>query len=252
MMGIGTAGAAAPLGTALIRRASAQTATRTNARTFALIGDESHNSDVYGTAFQSTLVQDAVLPIDFSDEEELLSYKTLIRYRILIIFRNGTGHPGGYTNLRSSVVSVPPLQKESDRTFFAMVTDEQCKCIKRCIEKGSALWAWHSNSRLSPMRRDYRDVQGASIIGHLPIQPFKIKIINDNHPITKDVDDFIITDQQHFLAYERNPKYVLVVGANEDGLTYNVRDGKSSTTCEAVWAYDYGRGRVCMMIPATT
>jgi type 1 glutamine amidotransferase len=36
---------------------------------------------------------------------------------------------------------------------------------------------------------------------------------------------------------------------NEDGLTYNDRDGKQNTTCEAVWAYDYGKGRVCFMAP---
>jgi hypothetical protein len=76
---IGTAGLADPLGSVLLHGASAQTAPKTSARALALIGDESHNSDVYRTAFQSTLVQDAGLPIDFTDEEKLLSYETLKR-----------------------------------------------------------------------------------------------------------------------------------------------------------------------------
>jgi type 1 glutamine amidotransferase len=249
MSAIRTAGVAAPLGTPLLRQASAQTVTRTKALALALIGDESHNSDVYRTAFQSTLVKDAGLPIDFTDEEKLISYKTLKHYKILLIFRNGTRHPGGYTTIRGKIVSVPPLQKKLDRTFVATITDEQCKDIKRWVQEGGSLWAWHNNSRLSLMRKDYRDVQGATILGHPPIRPFKVKIINHDHPITKDVNDFVVTDEQHFLVYEKDPKYVLAISVNEDNLTYRDRNGKPSTTCEAVWAYDYGKGRVCFMAP---
>jgi type 1 glutamine amidotransferase len=99
------------------------------------------------------------------------------------------------------------------------------------------------------MRKDYREVQGATIIGHPPIRPFKVKIINRDHPITKDVNDFVITDEQHFLI-EKDPKYVLAMSVNEDNLTYRAgRDGKPSNACEAAWAYDYGKGRVCFMAP---
>jgi type 1 glutamine amidotransferase len=246
---IGTAGVAAPLGSVLQRNAKAQTAARAPAKAFALLGDESHNPDMQRTAFQSTLVQDAGLPIDFSDEEKLLSYEMLQRYKILIIFRNGTRHPGGYSHLTGNRVSVPPLQKTLNGAFVATITDEQCQAIKRWVQEGGSLWAWHNNSRLSLMRKDYRDVQGATIIGHPPSRPYKVKIINHDHPITKDVNDFVITDEQHFLVYEKDPKYVLAMSVNEDGLTYRDRDGKQSNTCESVWAYDYGKGRVCMTAP---
>ena len=100
------------------------------------------------------------------------------------------------------------------------------------------------------MRQDYRDVQGATIIGHPPIRPFKVKIINHDHPITKGVNDFVVTDEQHFLIYEKDPKYVLAMSVNEDNLTYRAgKDGKPSNTCEAAWAYDYGKGRVCFFAP---
>ncbi len=246
---IGRGGLAVPLGTTLLGQAGAQTATSTKAVALAVIGDESHNSDVYRTAFQATLVQDAGLPIDFTDEEKTISYENLKHYKILILFRNGTRHPGGYSNIPGKIVSVPPLQRKLDRTFVATITDDQCKDIKRWVEEGGSLWAWHNNSRLSLMRKDYRDVQGATILGHPPVRPFKVKITNHDHPITKGVDDFVITDEQHFLVYEKDPKYVLAVSINEDNLTYNDRNGKPSTTCEAVWAYDYGKGRVCFMAP---
>jgi type 1 glutamine amidotransferase len=251
MSAIGTVGVAAPLGTALIGQASAQTATGAKAVALAVTGDESHNSDVYRTALQATLVQDAGLPIDFTDEEKLITYENLQHYKILILFRNGTLHPGGYNNLERTVniVSVPPLVRKLDRTFVATITDQQCKDIKRWVNEGGSLWAWHNNSRLSLMRQDYRDVQGATILGHPPVRPFKVKITNHDHPITKGVNDFVVTDEQHFLVYEKDPKHVLAMSVNEDGLTYKGRDGKDTTTCEAVWAYDYGKGRVCFFAP---
>jgi type 1 glutamine amidotransferase len=246
MSAVGTAGVAAPL----LRKGSAQTRNGANAVALAVIGDESHNSDVYRTAFQATLVQDAGLSIDFTDEEKLITYENLKRYKILILFRNGTRHPGGYSNISVKVVSDPPVQRKLDRTFVASITDEQCKDIKRWVEEGGSLWAWHNNSRLSLMRKDYRDVQGATIIGHPPIRPFKVKITNHDHPITKGVNDFVITDEQHFLVYEKDPKHVLAMSVNEDGLTYQAGpDRTPSTSCEAAWAYDYGKGRVCFFAP---
>src|SRR5512136_1317716 len=92
--------------------------TAAKARAFALIGDESHNSDYIRSALTSTLVQDAGLAIDFTDEEKELSYEALQRYRILIIFRDGLRFPDGYTYAMhwrptaEQIVSVPPIQKK--------------------------------------------------------------------------------------------------------------------------------------------
>src|ERR1700686_3596066 len=89
MSAFATAGGVA----SLRREGSAQTITGTNAVALAVTGDESQNSDVYRTGLQATLVQDAGIPIDFTDEEKLITYKNLQRYKILILFRNGTRHP---------------------------------------------------------------------------------------------------------------------------------------------------------------
>src|SRR5260370_39489311 len=75
MRALAPAGGVAPL----LREAKAQTITITNTNSVALAvtGDESHNSDVYRTALQATLVQDAGVPIDFTDEEKLISDQNL-------------------------------------------------------------------------------------------------------------------------------------------------------------------------------
>jgi len=43
----------------------------------------------FRTALASTLVDGAGLPIDFTDEEKLLTYENLKKYKILIMFRDG-------------------------------------------------------------------------------------------------------------------------------------------------------------------
>jgi len=60
---------------------------------FALCGDESHNSDYIRSALTATLVEGAGLPIDFTDQEKLLTYDNLQNYRILIMFRDGLRFP---------------------------------------------------------------------------------------------------------------------------------------------------------------
>src|ERR1017187_8694955 len=80
--------------------------------------------------------------------------------------------------------------------------------------------------------------------------PFKVKIINHDHPITKGVSDFVVTDEQHFLIYEKDPKDVLAMSVQEEELTYPAgKDRKPSNTCEGVCAYEYGKGLVCFFAP---
>jgi type 1 glutamine amidotransferase len=76
-----------------------------------------------------------------------------------------------------------------------------------------------------------------------------VKIINHDHPITAGVNDFVVSGEQHFPVYEKDPKHVQAMSVNEDNRTYRSRDGKPSNTCEAVWDYDYGKSRVCFMAP---
>jgi type 1 glutamine amidotransferase len=222
---------------------------------FALCGDESHNSDYIRTALTSTLVEDAGLSIDFTDQEKLLTYDNLRHYKILIMFRDGLRFPNGYwhqiywNEKKNNVVSVPPIQKKIGDGRVGWMTAEQGKGIKKWVEEGGSLWAYHNNSQTSSMNQDYRDVEGAIYTGHPAIRPFKVKIVNRDHPITKDVNDFVVTDEQHFVKYDKDPKYVLARSVNEDALEYTDTTGRKSNTAESVWAYDYGKGRVCFMAP---
>jgi type 1 glutamine amidotransferase len=234
--------------------AGARTATA-----FALIGDEPHNSAYIRTALNRTLVEGAGLSIDFTDQEKALSYESLRRYKMLIIFRDGYRWPNGRwrpvlsngktITEQKDLVSVPPLPMEIGGGPVAWMTAEQGKTIKHWVQEGGSLFAYHNSSHVSITNKDFRDVEGAVYTGHPEIRPFKVRIVNAEHPITQGVRDFVVTDEQHFMTYDKDSKFVLARSVNEDGLEYTDSTGRRSRTAEAAWAYDYGKGRVCFLAP---
>ena len=255
---LGTAGGAVVTGS-LINTSPAHaihTIAKTTATAFALIGDESHNSDYIRSALTSTLVEDAGLSIDFTDEEKLLTYENLQHYKILIMFRDGLRFPGGYWYARNwspkpeDVVSEPPITKEIGRNRVGWMTPEQGRGIKQWVQEGGSLWAWHNNSQASLMNDDYRDVEGAVYTGHPRIRPFRVKILDHDHPITRGVNDFVVTDEQHYMTYDKDPKHILAESCYEgDDGEWTDSAGRTSRTAPSVWAYDYGKGRVCFTGP---
>ncbi len=246
----------------------AQTSGRPTA--FALIGDRYHNSDYIRTALSKTLVSALGISIDFTDEIRALSADRLSGYKLLIIFRDGWVWPDGYPDQMTypgyaqrapaGIVSDPPVPKHEAKST-PWITAEQGKAVREFASKGGGILFYHNVTYISPYNQDFRHVLGAVTQGHPPIRPFKVKVVNSDHPITRGIRDFVVTDEQHYVMYDKDPKYVLLRSVNEDGLAFTPgpwemehlpmgpNSGKLGTSCEAGWAYDYGKGRVCYLAP---
>jgi type 1 glutamine amidotransferase len=228
------------------------------ATAFAVIGDRYHNSDYIRMALGKILVKELGLSIDFTDEVSLLSAETLNDYQMLIIFRDGMIWPNGYgdrgtypgyvpgTSLKK--ISDPPLQKIEAKPQWWM-KPAQGKAVKQFVEDGGSAFFYHNSSNISLSNEDFRDVEGANYTGHPPVRSFKVRIVNKNHPITRGVKDFIVTDEQHYVTYHKDESFVLMESENNDGLSYTGLVGDQGPSCEAGWAYEYGKGRVCFMAP---
>jgi type 1 glutamine amidotransferase len=222
------------------------------ATAFALIGDRYHNSDYIRTALRKTLVNEAGIAIDFRDEVELLNAEELKGYKLLIMLRDGMLWPGGYfqgppgspNTPPPSIKSEPPFPKIEAQPIY-WITAEQGKAVKDFVSAGGGALFYHNVTYISPHNDDFRDVLGAVTEEHPPLRPFKVKIVNRDHPITRGVNDFVVTDEQHFMVYQKDPKYLLLQSVNEDGLTFK----DLGTSSAAGWAYEYGKGRVCYMAP---
>ena len=224
------------------------------ATAFALIGDRYHNSDYIRVGLNRTITEGLKVSIDFTDETKTLNEETLKGYRLLIILRDGLAWPNGYpdetTNAgwlstgKPPLVSdpaVPPTSPKSE----AWMHPEQGKAVRTFVESGGAALFMHNVTQVGVNDPDFRHVMGAAYTGHPPIRTFKVKVKDPNHPITKGVHDFTVTDEQHFMTYDKNPKNIFLETVNEQGLTFR----EQGATSPGGWAYDYGKGRVCYLSP---
>ena len=215
---------------------------------FALIGDRYHNSDYIRTGLGKTLGKDLGLSIDFCDEVKMLRAEHLKNHKLLIILRDGMTWPDGYPDDartgRPAIASDPPLPKWEGRPFY-WITPAQGKAVREFAQNGCGVLFFHNVTYISPHNEDFRDVLGAVTEGHPPLRPFKVKVVNKDHPITRGVKDFVVTDEQHFVKYEKDSKHLLLQSVNEDGLTWK----DLGATSAAGWAYDYGKGRACYLAP---
>jgi hypothetical protein len=221
---------------------------------FALIGDKPHNSDYIRTGLRRTLAEGAGVTIDFCDEVERLSAATLSGYRLLILLRDGMTWPDGYPDETSNagylragspaLVSEPPVPATPAKPRFWM-TPEQGRAVKDFVARGGGALLLHNVTHIGLVNAEFREVLGAAYEGHPPVRTFKVRVVNDRHPITRGVRDFVVTDEQHYMTYDRDPRHLLLESVNEQGLTW----GNRGPRAPAGWAFDYGRGRVCYFAP---
>jgi type 1 glutamine amidotransferase len=226
------------------------------ATAFALVGDRYHNSDYIRTGLTRTIAKEMEVSVDFTDETSLLNAETLDGYRMLIVLRDGMIWPDGYGGDESSnaawvatgrpkLVFDPPLPTPARARSQFWMKPEQGKAVRQFVENGGAALFLHNSTHVGLSDPDFRHVLGAAYTGHPPIRTFKVKVTNSDHPIARGVKDFVITDEQHYMTYDKDPKFVFLQTVNEEGLTYQ----SYGATAPAGWSYDYGKGRVCYLSP---
>src|SRR5437667_7425854 len=224
------------------------------ANAFALIGDRYHNSDYIRTGLSRTIAKEPGIAIDFCDETKMLAAETLAGYKLLVILRDGMIWPDGYPDETSNAAwlatgrpklisdpTVPPRAAKSQ----SWMKPEQGKAVRAFVENGGAALFLHNATHIGLTDPDFRHVLGAAYTGHPPIRTFKVRVKNPNHPITRGVADFVVTDEQHYMDYDKDPKHIFLETVNEDGLRFQ----SYGASAPGGWAYDYGKGRVCYLSP---
>ena len=234
--------------------AAASAAAPAKATAFALIGDRYHNSDYIRTGLSRTIGKELGVSIDFCDETGQLNAETLHGYKLLIILRDGMIWPDGYpdetTNAawvntgKPKLVFDPPTPPPTAKPANWM-KPAQGKAVRNFVESGGAALFLHNVTHVGLTDPDFRHVLGAAYAGHPPIRTFKVRVKNPDHPITRGVKDFIVTDEQHYMEYDKDPKHMFLETVNEAGLDYR----NLGATAPAGWSYDYGKGRVCYLSP---
>jgi type 1 glutamine amidotransferase len=124
------------------------------------------------------------------------------------------------------------------------MTEEQGEAVKAFVTSGKGLYAFHNVSIISQNSKPFREVMGGAFIGHPPLRPFRVRPSANKHPITEGISEFVVNDEQHYLDYDKDHKYIILEAENTDGLEF-VSGGKNlGTKSIGGWAYDFGKGRV--------
>jgi type 1 glutamine amidotransferase len=241
-------------------------------RTLVLMCDRYHNQDNIRVGL-NRVFSDLGLPVDYTTNYYELSRKLLEPYKLFIAFRDELIWPSGYSSGSAEEGSRQPQDGLENPADFPpeqgqfWMTEEQGRAVKDFVAKGNGLYSMHNNAYVSRSSTDYRTVLGGVALGHPPVRPFKVRILNKEHPITRGVNDFMVLDEQYFTQYDLDPRNILLQGENLDGLTYkpgrrqpeenargtNVGQGQGGNeTIEQElgplsingWAHEYGKGRV--------
>ncbi len=161
------------------------------------------------------------IPIDYTIAYEQLSRELLKNYQLFLCLRDGMIWPNGYLGpdaykdyAKGLEDGFPQSKSES------WITEEQGAAVKEFVEAGGGFYSLHNNSNVSLYSKNYRDVVGGAYIGHPTTRPFRVRVVNKSHPITEGIRDFVVNDEQHFVVYDKDPKYVLLESENTDGLEF--------------------------------
>jgi type 1 glutamine amidotransferase len=216
--------------------------TKGKPRALALIGDRYHNPDYIRVSLDKVF-KDLDIPIDYTIQYDQISAALLKNYQLFLILRDGMIWPNGY--LGPDAYTAYEADLETPKTFpdpkpTTWITEEQGAAIKDFVTAGNGFYAFHNCSHISLSSKNYREVMGGAYIGHPPLRPFQVHASTNKHPITDGMSPFIVNDEQHYVIYDKDPRYVILEAENIDGLRFEDLGTKSISG----WAYDFGKGRV--------
>jgi type 1 glutamine amidotransferase len=219
--------------------------TKNRHRALALIGDRYHNAD-YIRVSLDPVFRDLGIDIDYTIDTASISAGLLKPYQLFLILRDGMLWPGGYSGPDAYVAYEPNLENNDFPAAKSVMwmTEDQGKAIADFVSAGGGFYPLHNSSHISLSSKNYRAVMGGAYIGHPPLRPFEVHATANAHPITAGMKPFMVNDEQHYVEYDKDPKYVILESENRDGLTYETGGRQLGTKSPAGWAYDYGRGRV--------
>lgn len=182
-----------------------------------LAGDRYHRAeDAY--AGVGPALEAAGLQVEYTADFGGLNRQALEGKRLLAILRDGMEWPQG--DNQPHQVWMQPHQEEAIEAFVA---------------GGGAFLPLHNAGWAYPWKNGYRRVMGGYYQGHPPVQAFDVQVVA-RHPITAGVQDYEITDEQHFLWFDHDRVQLLLKSQGRNGME-----------SAAGWAYEYGKGRVAYL-----
>ena len=111
------------------------------------------------------------------------------------------------------------------------ITDAQKNGLLNHIASGKGFVGVHSAADSFRGCPEYRAMVGGHFVTHPRYRDYQVNVVDEEHPITEGVVEFIVTDEQYILDYD--PRVNVLASALWQGRAMPV-----------VWTKDWGEGRV--------
>ena len=180
-----------------------------------LAGDQYHKAEE-AHAGVGPVLEASGLDVHFTTDFASIDESLLVGKKLLIFHRDGMEWPNGHEGKPEAWMK--PHQEEAIENF---------------VLGGGSFLALHNSGWAYPWQGGYRRTLGGYFQFHPPLQPFKVHVVNSDHPIMDGITDYEIEDEQHFIWFD-NDRVTLLLRSQGT-------DGRESA---AGWAYEYGQGRV--------
>ena len=186
-------------------------------RALALIGDRVHDP-AHIEEYLTRAFSEAGVAVRFAFDVRALSSENLKQVHIFCILRDGVHWPKGI-----------------DEHSIWMTPDQE-EAIVGFVKNGGALMGLHNCPGLFPEGGPYLELLGGTYNGHGPLEQFRVKVHDTDHPIARGVESFEVADEQHTPVPNLDKVHIFLKSSSEEGVE-----------AAAGWAYDFGKGRVCYL-----
>lgn len=215
----------------------------------ALIGDRYHNAD-YIRLHLKRLFYGAGIEFEYTVNYEWFTSgaaaSLLDERSLLCIFRDGLVFPDGYIGPEAyshyilNLMGDPPKSEAQ-----SWVTKDVGRAVEEFVANGGSLLCCHNALSISCFSEEFRRVVAGAYDGHPPERNWRVLPAQPDHPLLSGVNEFVVTDEQHFPLYDGPDGNILLRGVNTDGLQFT-SDSGLQRSCESVvaWSHEYRRGRV--------
>lgn len=111
------------------------------------------------------------------------------------------------------------------------ITEEQKRGLMNFVAGGKGYVTFHSGADSFRGDPDYRALVGGYFVGHPKYRSYQVSVTENASPITRGIDEFMITDEQYLVDYD--PRVEVLANALHKGRTMPV-----------LWTKPWGKGRV--------
>jgi len=111
------------------------------------------------------------------------------------------------------------------------INDAQKNGLLNAVASGKGFVGVHSAGDSFRECPEYRAMIGGHFVKHPKYRQYQVSVCDSNHPITKDLTEFFVTDEQYILDYD--PRVNVLASALWEGKAMPV-----------AWTKPWGKGRV--------